>query len=132
MWEKWAFLASLAGSTSLLRAPIGHIVAAPGGAELILNLFNECALVAKSEGYALRAAFVERARTLLTAEGSPMTASMMRDIEAGAAIEADHIKIGDIAHPRGKRVASGGLYGTEGVRSTSGTDPSERPPLDKK
>ena len=31
MWEKWVFLASLAASTCLMRAPVGHILAAPGG-----------------------------------------------------------------------------------------------------
>ena len=32
---------------------------------------------------------------MLTAKGSPLTASMFRDIEAGARVEADHI-IGDL------------------------------------
>jgi 2-dehydropantoate 2-reductase len=32
---------------------------------------------------------------MLTAEGSPMTASMFRDIKAGAKVEADHV-IGDM------------------------------------
>jgi 2-dehydropantoate 2-reductase len=32
---------------------------------------------------------------MLTTEGSPLTASMFRDIKAGAAVEADHV-IGDL------------------------------------
>src|SRR6201996_7475453 len=31
MWEKWVFLASLAAATSLMRAPVGAILSAPGG-----------------------------------------------------------------------------------------------------
>src|SRR6516165_10858260 len=31
MWEKWVFLASLAASTSLMRASVGDILTAPGG-----------------------------------------------------------------------------------------------------
>src|ERR1700727_537750 len=31
MWEKWVFLASLAASTSLMRASVGDILASPGG-----------------------------------------------------------------------------------------------------
>src|SRR6201992_22337 len=31
MWEKWVFLASLAASTSLMRASVGDILAVPGG-----------------------------------------------------------------------------------------------------
>ncbi len=42
-----------------------------------------------------RAAFLERTRGMLTTEGSPMTASMFRDIKVGAAVEADHV-VGDL------------------------------------
>ena len=34
MWEKWVFLASLAAASCLMRAPVGDIVAAPGGREV--------------------------------------------------------------------------------------------------
>jgi 2-dehydropantoate 2-reductase len=95
MWEKWVFLASLAASTCLMRASVGHILAAPGGRDFILGMLDECSAVAEAEGYAPRAPFLERTRGMLTMEGSPMTASMFRDIKAGAAVEADHV-IGDL------------------------------------
>jgi 2-dehydropantoate 2-reductase len=95
MWEKWVFLASLAASTCLMRATVGNILAAPGGRDFILGMLDECSAVAASEGYPPRAAFLERTRGMLTTEGSPMTASMFRDIKAGAAVEADHV-IGDL------------------------------------
>jgi 2-dehydropantoate 2-reductase len=95
MWEKWVFLASLAASTCLMRAAVGHILAAPGGKDFILGVLDECSAVASAEGYAPRAPFLERTRGMLTAEGSPMNASMFRDIKAGAAVEADHV-IGDL------------------------------------
>jgi 2-dehydropantoate 2-reductase len=95
MWEKWVFLASLAASTCLMRSPVGHILASPGGKDFILGMLDECSAVATAEGYAPRAPFLERTRGMLTAEGSPMTASMFRDIKAGAAVEADHV-IGDL------------------------------------
>ena len=95
MWEKWVFLASLAASTCLMRASVGQILAAPGGRDFILGMFDECSAVAEAEGYAPRAPFLERTRGMLTMEGSPMTASMFRDIKAGAAVEADHV-IGDL------------------------------------
>jgi 2-dehydropantoate 2-reductase len=95
MWEKWVFLASLAASTCLMRSSVGHILAAPGGRDFVLGMLDECSAVASAEGYAPRAPFVERTRGMLTAEGSPMTASMFRDIKAGAAVEADHV-IGDL------------------------------------
>ena len=95
MWEKWVFLASLAASTSLMRATVGNILASPGGKDFILGIVDECSAVAAAEGHAPRAPFVERTRGMLTAEGSQLTASMFRDIKIGAPVEADHV-IGDL------------------------------------
>jgi 2-dehydropantoate 2-reductase len=95
MWEKWVFLASLAASTCLMRTSVGNILAAPGGKDFVLGMLDECCAVATAEGHAPRAPFLERTRGMLTAEGSPMTASMFRDIKAGAPVEADHV-IGDL------------------------------------
>jgi len=95
MWEKWVFLASLAASTCLMRAPVGHILAAPGGKDFILGMLDECGAVAAAEGHAPGGPFFERVRGMLTAEGSQLTASMFRDIKAGAPVEADHV-IGDL------------------------------------
>jgi 2-dehydropantoate 2-reductase len=95
MWEKWVFLASLAASTSLMRTSVGNILAAPSGRDFILGMLDECTAVATAQGYAPRAPFLERARGMLTTEGSQMTASMFRDIKVGAQVEADHV-IGDL------------------------------------
>ena len=95
MWEKWVFLATIAGATSSMRGAVGDIVAAPGGRDFILGVRDECGAVANANGFAPRAAFLERTEGMLTAEGSKMTASMYRDILNGSAIEADQI-IGDL------------------------------------
>ncbi|SHK69815.1 ketopantoate reductase [Bradyrhizobium lablabi] len=95
MWEKWVFLSTLAASTSLMRTSVGNILAAPGGKDFILGMLDETKAIATAEGYAPRAPFLERTTGMLTAEGSPMTASMFRDIKAGAPVEADHV-IGDL------------------------------------
>jgi 2-dehydropantoate 2-reductase len=95
MWEKWVFLASLAAATCLMRASVGHILASPGGKDFVLGMLDECSATASAEGHAPRAPYLERIRGMLTAEGSQMTASMFRDIKAGAPVEADHV-IGDL------------------------------------
>ncbi len=95
MWEKWVFLASLAASTCLMRSAVGNILAVPGGKDFILGMLDECSAVAAAEGHAPSGPFFQRTKGLLTAEGSQMTASMFRDIKAGAAVEADHV-IGDL------------------------------------
>jgi 2-dehydropantoate 2-reductase len=95
MWEKWVFLASLAASTSLMRTSVGNILAAPGGKDFMLGMLDECSAVATAEGHAPSGPFFERVRGMLTTDGSQMTASMFRDIKAGAPVEADHV-IGDL------------------------------------
>jgi len=95
MWEKWVFLSSLAASTSLMRTSVGNILAAPGGRDFLLGMLDETSAIATASGYAPGGPFFERVKGLLTAEGSPMTASMFRDIKAGLPVEADHV-IGDL------------------------------------
>jgi 2-dehydropantoate 2-reductase len=103
MWEKWVFLATLAGISCLMRSAIGDIAAA-GGAHLALDLLEECRSIAASVGFAPRADFLERTRSTMTAPGSLLTASILRDIEDGAPIEADHV-LGDLVR-RGNPVLS--------------------------
>lgn len=95
MWEKWVFLSSLAASTGLMRTSVGNILAAPGGRDFLLGMLDETSAIATASGYAPGGPFFERVKGNLTTEGSPMTASMFRDIKAGLPIEADHV-IGDL------------------------------------
>ena len=95
MWEKWVFLASLAAATCLMRTSVGNILAVAGGKEFLLGVLDECSATAGAEGYPPGGPFFQRTRGLLTAEGSPMTASMFRDLRAGLPVEADHV-IGDL------------------------------------
>jgi len=94
MWEKWVFIASAAGITSLMRGSVGDIVAAEA-VDLTIGLFNECAAIGASHGFAPSKAAIDRFVSVLTAPNSLFTASMLRDIEAGHPIEADHI-LGDL------------------------------------
>jgi 2-dehydropantoate 2-reductase len=90
MWDKWMFIAAAAGITCLMRAAIGDIVAA-GGAGLATSLAEECAAVAARHGFAPGEGATQRIRSTITAPGSTIMASMLRDIERGAPIEADQI-----------------------------------------
>ncbi|GAB2899006.1 2-dehydropantoate 2-reductase [Paraburkholderia jirisanensis] len=95
MWEKWVFLATLAASTASNRATIGDILSTPDGRQLIEGLFDECCNVAQQHGFPVSEAALARSRGILLAQGSPLTASMLRDLENQSRIEADHI-IGDM------------------------------------
>ena len=94
MWEKWAFISSLAGITSLMRASVGDIVSA-GGAGTALALLAECTDIVAAHGFVLRDESLEQGRSVVSAQGSALKASMLRDIERGAPTEADHI-LGDL------------------------------------
>jgi 2-dehydropantoate 2-reductase len=99
MWEKWIFLSALASGTCLLRGTVGDIETASGGSDLMRALLKETGAVAQAAGYAPRAAFLDRMGPMLTAPGSSFSASMLRDLEGNARIEADHV-IGDLLERR--------------------------------
>jgi 2-dehydropantoate 2-reductase len=95
MWEKWVMLATLAACTCLMRSTVGDIVAAAGGERFILATLDEAQAIAAANGNAATPKLLERVRTMLTERGSGFAASMLRDLEAGGRIEADHI-VGDL------------------------------------
>jgi 2-dehydropantoate 2-reductase len=94
MWEKWVFIATLAGITCLMRASFGDVIAA-GGGDLSLSLLNECVEISTAAGYPPREESLQRIRAMATAKGSPLMASMLRDLERGAQTEVEQI-LGDL------------------------------------
>jgi 2-dehydropantoate 2-reductase len=94
MWDKWVFIAAAAAITCLMRAPVGDIVSA-GAADLASSLLDECAAIATYQGFPPSQAALQRSRAALTAPGSALTASMLRDVQRGARTEGDHI-LGDL------------------------------------
>lgn len=95
IWEKFAFLATFAGMTCLMRAATGDIMAAESGKTLMLRMFAECEKAAEHAGYPLRVHALESSRKILTQEHSALTASMLRDLESGGKTESAHI-VGDM------------------------------------
>ena len=94
MWEKWVFITTIACTTCLMRSTIGDVVAA-GASEIPLALADECVAIAARSGFSPRPAAVERLKAVVTTARSPLTASMLRDVERGGAVEVDHI-VGDL------------------------------------
>jgi 2-dehydropantoate 2-reductase len=110
MWEKWVFIATGAGVTCLMRASIGDIVAA-GAVDLATALLDECAAIAARQGFAPSDAAMQRSRAIFTAPGSALTASMLRDIERGVPIEAEHV-VGDLLRFGGQETETSSLLRT--------------------
>jgi 2-dehydropantoate 2-reductase len=91
MWEKVAFLSTLAGMTCLMRATVGELLATADGRTLMTQYLDTCMEIARREGFPPRAPALERYQKVLGSSGSALTASMLRDLEAGNEVEADHI-----------------------------------------
>lgn len=90
MWEKLVHLGTAAAGTVMMRANVGEIVRA-GGSGLLHRLLERNAAVAAANGFPMREAFLAEFRALFADPASAYATSMLRDLEAGGRIEADHI-----------------------------------------
>lgn len=95
LWDKWVFLATLAGMTTICRGSIGEIAATPYGKDLCRQMFAESCAIAAGEGYVITEKTQLSSLDILTKEGSPFTASMLRDLLAHKKNEYQHI-LGDL------------------------------------
>jgi 2-dehydropantoate 2-reductase len=80
-----------------MRASVGTIVAGEAGTDFMRALYRECLAVAAAAGYAVSEMAQAVALDTLTQAGSPVKASMLRDLESGHHVEATHI-VGDLWH----------------------------------
>lgn len=95
MWEKFVFLATLAGATCLMRASVGTIMATENGEDIILEFLAESLAVARADGFQPDATAMASYTRVLTERGSTLTSSMLRDVLSGRRTEANHI-LGDM------------------------------------
>ncbi|MEM7057940.1 MAG: 2-dehydropantoate 2-reductase [Pseudomonadota bacterium] len=104
LWTKWVMLCALAAGGCLLRGTIGEIARTDHGADVLVSLLEECALVAVAEGYGLTDAELEDNRAWFSDRSGSMSPSMLHDLRSGNPTEADHV-IGDMI----RRAASHGI-----------------------
>ncbi|MFI6859568.1 ketopantoate reductase family protein [Streptomyces sp. NPDC050421] len=95
MWSKWVFISTLAGLTCLMRGTVGDVRAVPGGQGFVTALLAECAAVAAAAGHPVREKELDAVAAMLTTDGSPLTASLYRDVAQGAPTEAEQV-FGDL------------------------------------
>jgi 2-dehydropantoate 2-reductase len=91
LWEKVVFLSALAATTCLFRANIGEIMATLDGQEIVERCLDANIAIAAAEGRQPRASTLKWTRERLTDTQGKAAASMLRDLEAGKPVEADHI-----------------------------------------
>ncbi len=96
MWEKWLFLASLGVVTTLMRSPVGEILAAPGGPAFTDRVVSEAIAIVTAAGHPPREQALTFLRGSITnSRKVATTSSMYRDMQAGLPVEADAI-VGDL------------------------------------
>jgi 2-dehydropantoate 2-reductase len=78
-----------------MRGSIGSIVAGSEGTAIMEELVAEAASVARAAGCGPSDQHLTASRGILTATGSDLTASMLRDVQKGGSTEGEHI-IGDL------------------------------------
>lgn len=91
LWEKVVFLCALASTTCLFRANVREIMAAAGGPQAMERALAANIEIAAREGRAPRPAAIESAKKRLMDPAGNWSASMLRDLEGGGSVEADHI-----------------------------------------
>lgn len=91
LWEKLLFIAALSGTGAVTRSTIGEFRSSPPTRELLRQLMEEVAAVARSRSIRLSEDVVSR--TLAFVDASPVdgTASMQRDMAAGRPSELEAI-----------------------------------------
>jgi 2-dehydropantoate 2-reductase len=91
LWEKVMLLAALAATTCLFRANVREIIASPGGREVMERALAANIEIVTREGHPPRADVAAFARNALTNPSGAWSTSMLRDLEAGGPVEADHV-----------------------------------------
>jgi 2-dehydropantoate 2-reductase len=91
LWDKWVFLATLAGMTTLCRGHVGKIADAPWGKETMTSFYAESCAIALANGFPTKESAQQKALAMLTKPGSSFAASMLRDLTQGNQTEHEHI-----------------------------------------
>ena len=91
MWEKLVHLGTSAIGTVLMRANTGEIARSPGGVEFLHRVLHRNAAIAAAQGHPMSSSYIAGYEAMFADPGAAYATSMLRDLEAGGRIEADHI-----------------------------------------
>jgi 2-dehydropantoate 2-reductase len=96
IWEKFIFLAPMAGATAFYRAPIGAIRDDPEHWARLEAMVREAGAVGRAKGVALPEGAEERALGFLNNLPAEMKSSMQLDLERGRRLELEWLN-GEVA-----------------------------------
>jgi 2-dehydropantoate 2-reductase len=89
LWDKFLFIVPFSALTTLARAPIGEILAAPDLTATLSDLLAEAAAVAKAEGVDFGSDVVEQRLRWMRRLHPEFKSSMQRDLERSKPLEID-------------------------------------------
>jgi 2-dehydropantoate 2-reductase len=92
IWEKFVFLASLAGFTGAARLPIGPVWADPFTRAQFLAGSREIEALARAEGVPVAADVVDRMIPYIDAIPGSMRSSLLIDLQQGKRIEVEALQ----------------------------------------
>jgi 2-dehydropantoate 2-reductase len=92
IWEKFVFLASLAGFTGAARLPIGPVWGDPFTKAQFMAGCREIEAVARAEGVPVAADVVDRIVPYIDAIPGTMRSSLLMDLQAGKRIEVEALQ----------------------------------------
>lgn len=103
MWHKYLFITTVSGVTTLFQQPIGPIREVPMGTELLQNLLSEVAQIMRAEQAAIAEDIEQIQFSRVGKMNYDMKSSMLRDMEKGLPVEADHLQgyLLQLAHKHG-------------------------------
>ena len=92
VWEKFIFLAALAGFTGATRLPIGPLWADPFIQSQFLAGCREIEALARAEGVAVAADRIDQIRSYVATVPGSMRSSLLIDLEGGKKIEVEALQ----------------------------------------
>ncbi|WP_223589564.1 ketopantoate reductase family protein [Neobacillus bataviensis] len=91
LWNKYLFISTMSGITTLMRAPIGPILEQASGRATITQLLKEIVSVMNRIEAPLPNAIETQLMNQIDGLGYSMKSSMQRDMEKSLPVEADHL-----------------------------------------
>lgn len=89
MWDKFVFIASLSGVTSLTRSTVGELLAQSETRDFYREALEEAAAIGRASGVHLADDVVERRFAFTQELETSATTSMQRDVQAGHQFELE-------------------------------------------
>ena len=91
VWEKWIFIATVAGATTLFKTSLDKINISREGIKFIMGLFEECCQISKLNGFEISEEVKNIHESFFINTNSKVKASMLIDMERKSMTEHEHI-----------------------------------------